>query len=282
MNQLIKKNYIPSLNKEVKKHNLKYFAESVFSNPLYAEELKDLKNRLNLSKDEIIEAYIAYDLDIFSYDNAIYSPLTMRFVLHLHNLLEGSWHIERQKTILHFLKDINPGLILDLGFGVPTQYIRWVLSQSNSSLTLCDFSESAIIFARQLLDIWHPKWQHSINLIATDMSLIAQKNTNYDLYLFQDSIEHTDNPTECLTNFVQNSKNSAYFLLSLPIGPLIPMHSIAWQTVKEANLWFKKCGLHPLSWKQVQTNPNVDLFASDVEKGFINYIALCHKYNPSI
>lgn len=281
MHYLNKINYIPYLSKEVKKDKLKNFAESVFSNPLYAEELECLMLRLNLSKAEIIDAYIAYDLDILSYDNKIYSPLAMRFVLHLHNLLEGSWHIERQKAISDLLREISPQSILDLGFGVPTQYIHWVMSQSNASLTLCDFSESAITFAEPLLDIWYQQWQNKINFVTTDMSLIAKKKTNYDLYLFQDSIEHVDTPTECLVNFVQNSKETAYFLLSLPIGPLIPMHSIAWETVQDAHSWLENCGLTILYWKQVRTNPEVDLFASDIEEGFVNYIALCCKHRQT-
>ncbi|AIK96277.1 class I SAM-dependent methyltransferase [Candidatus Odyssella acanthamoebae] len=281
MSCLIKKNYIRPLDKEIKKDRLENFAASVFKNPIYAAELKELRKNFDLSEKEIIEAYVAYDLDIFSYTNEIYSPLVMRFVLHLHNLLEGSWHIGRQKIILDLLKKINPASIIDLGFGVPTQYIRWILSKNNSFLTLCDFSENSIIFAKKLLNIWHSRSEEKINFIIEDMALVAHNKTPYDLYLFQDSIEHVDNPTECLTNFVKHSKKNAYFLLSLPIGPLIPMHSIAWHTIKEADLWLKDCGLRPKICQSVRTNPHVDLFASEVDKGFLNYIVLCCKYSFS-
>lgn len=274
---LINKDYAAQAYKETKKNQLKQLAQSVLSNPAYKTELKLISKRFNVSQEEIVDAYISYDLDISTFDNAVYSPLVMRFVLHLHNLLEGSWHIDRQKSILTFLKQINPHSIIDLGFGVPTQYIRWFLSHDNTQLTLCDISENAVFFAKSLLEAWGHNWENKIDFITSDMSLLAQKPTNYECYLFQDSIEHVGNPTECLINFVQHSPKNAYFLLSLPIGPKIPMHTIAWETLKEADVWIEKCGLKLLAYNKVRTNPEVDLFASEVSEGFLNYIVLCNK-----
>lgn len=142
---------------------------------------------------------------------------------------------------------------------------------------LCDISQTAIDFAKKLLKLWSPTWSETISFIKEDMNNVRKLVGNYDVYIFQDSIEHSTHPTECLKQFVELSPSHSKFILSLPIGPLIPMHYISWKNIKEAKEWIKECGLTIIESYQAKTNKGVDLFAEELDSYFLNYIILCSK-----
>lgn len=96
-----------SSTEDVKLIKLRQFANAVLDDPLHKEHFISLMKCFNLSRDDLIKAYIAYNYDIYSFDNEIYNSIANRFVLHIHNLLNGSWHIERQKTITEMIKKFN-------------------------------------------------------------------------------------------------------------------------------------------------------------------------------
>ena len=93
---------------------------------------------------------------------------------------------------------------------------------------------------------------------------------NFDCYLFQDSIEHVKDAKKYLTKIVKASTNKSNFILSIPIGPRIPSHTISWDTSKDAVKWLKECGLNILDSRKVYINPKVDLF-TDNPKEFYNH-----------
>ena len=255
------------------------FALSCFNNINHKEELAYLLNKLDLTQEEVIKAYINYDLDIFSYSNEIYDPLVMRMVLQVHNVLEGSWHIERQKIINDFIKIINPSTIMDIGFGIPSLYIKEALKASSIRMTLTDIADSAINFATILLEVWDPNWRNNLVLLREDMIETSLNPPKHDIYLFQDSIEHVQDPTACLINFVKNSHSEAKFILSLPIGPITPIHFISWDSDKEIVDWLQKCNLRVIMHEQVKVNPAVDLFAEQLDFNYTNMIVVCKKYD---
>lgn len=238
---------------------------------------KALIANLNLSVEQVIDSYIEYDYDIFKFDNSIYDSIEMRVVMHLHNSLEGSWHIDRQNTVYEFIKAFRPASVMDIGFGIPSLFVRKFIEDQSVQITLSDFSDSSMIFASHLLSDWNVNWPAHVNLAVEDMSQTAIHPQKHDMYIFQDSIEHAPNPTDCLLKFVRNTHPEALFLFSLPIGPKIPVHSISWNTDQEIRDWLNFAGLKILLEKKVKVNPEVDLFAEQVNFSFVNLIVVCEK-----
>ncbi len=261
---------------EQKEKRLREFAESVLKYPESREEIRQVLSVLNLSEEEVIEAYINYDMDVFSYENEIYEPLKMRAVLYMHYLLKGSWHQDRQNSILKLVKKISPDSIVDMGFGAPTKYIKKYIFKNKTKLVLVDLYESAFKFSESLFELWEPSWREFISFRKLNMNTHEYPG-DFECYIFQDSIEHVKEAGRYLTKVVDLSPKNAKFILSLPIGPLVPAHTISWNTKEEAVEWLNKCGLKVLELDKVYINPKVDLFAEKLNREFYNLIVLCSK-----
>jgi tRNA(Arg) A34 adenosine deaminase TadA len=258
-----------------KEEKLRGFASSIFDYPEHKKEIKILMSKLNISKEDIIRAYVGYDTGVFVYDNDIYNSLPLRAALYLHYILKGSWHQERQGVILDFVKRSKPASIVDMGFGAPTKYIKEYVLRHKKQLVLVDLYKSAFTFAKPLLDIWNSSWKGFISFRKLDMNK-HEFVGNFDCYIFQDSIEHVKNSKKYLTKIVNLSGAKSNFILSIPIGPKIPSHTIAWATGAEAVGWLTSCGLIIKKSKKVHINPKVDLFTNN-PKEFFNLIVLCSK-----
>lgn len=272
---LKKDSFEQHLNK--KKELLIEAASSILENALYKGELEKLRDVLQISRENIIETYVNYDLDISQNTNSTYESLSLRYVLHLHNLLEGSWHIERQEIMSRFVKEISPSSIIDMGFGVPSRYVKEALQQHCPKITLCDIDDSAIIFAEALLDLWgHKEWRSQISFQKCDMN-IGEIIPSHDLYIFQDSIEHVIDCKNYLIKQVENASPTSHFLFSLPIGDITPEHYMEWKSEKEVFNWLISCGLEIIRSKIVSVNPNVDLFADYHDFDYSNCYVVCRK-----
>ncbi|HLC46363.1 MAG TPA: hypothetical protein VJI75_01335 [Candidatus Nanoarchaeia archaeon] len=255
---------------------LRALAQSVLDYPEKKGEIQCVLSGLRLSKEEVIQAYVNYDLDIFAYKNEIYESLPMRAVLYLHNLLKGSWHQERQETVLEMIRKTVPKSIIDLGFGTPARYVKEFVIANETRLSLVDLYDSAFRFAEVLLSHWKPSWRDFISFRHLDMNtqgLIGES----DCYIFQDSIEHVEGAEKYLSKTVGSARKDSRFILSLPIGPLVPVHTLSWETPEIAEEWLYKCGLRADQKKDVHVNPEVDLFAKQFKEEFYNIIFLCGK-----
>jgi 2-polyprenyl-3-methyl-5-hydroxy-6-metoxy-1,4-benzoquinol methylase len=265
------------MDKSVKEQKLRKFAKSVINDPRYKGEIEYLLRYFNLKEEQLIQEYVNYDLDVFSYGNEIYESIVMRLVLHLHNLLDGSWHKDRQKIILEFLEKINFETAVDVGFGVPTKYLKsYLLNKSTKKFTLVDFYESAFDFAKVILSRLSSSYNKTINFEKKNMDDMEYLG-DYDIFLFQDSIEHTKDPTGYLKKTVSLSPKKSKFILSLPIGPEVPSHYIEFKDKENAIKWLENLGLKIEESKDIFVNPRVDLFANDLDKKFYNFIVLCSK-----
>ncbi len=254
------------------------YISSIWDQTEYGSILSQIASKTNIKKQEIIDGFLDYNLNINdNKGNAVYKPLVNRFVLYIHNLITGSWHIDRQATVLEMVKMVMPTTMADIGFGVPSQYTKQlIIEHKKTKLTFFDLYDSAFIFAKHLLDLWDQDWNQYISLQKTDM------NTNeyigdFDLYLLQDSIEHTQNPTQYLTMLINNAPEQAKFIISLPIGPIFPRHYMAWATDDMAIEWLQKCGLQIKQQKNVYVNPKIDLFAKTLSPDYHDLYALCYK-----
>ena len=88
-----------------KRNKLISLAKGVISNPANENEIKYLLHRFALTEEDLIQAYLDWDLSPDSYGNEIYDFVPIRFAMYLHYLLPGSWHEARQDIITNILDD---------------------------------------------------------------------------------------------------------------------------------------------------------------------------------
>jgi 2-polyprenyl-3-methyl-5-hydroxy-6-metoxy-1,4-benzoquinol methylase len=234
-------------------------------------ELTTLLEKFNLSIEQVLDKFYDYNLLINDNNNQIYDDILIRFVLFIHYHLDNSWHVEKQQLVQKFIWSININKILDLGFGVPSLYVK--NNYNIYDITLSDYSKESIIFAKEVLNIWQIN-----NVHLSQEKMEFEKNIdNYDLFIFLDSIEHIPFPTNCLKKYVNESHNNSFFLISLPICKLIPMHTIHWDNEEQATSWLNECGLEIINSKTIYPNYEVDIFANLIQDSLSNYVVLCKK-----
>lgn len=259
-----------------KKEKLIKLAKSVLNHPKHKDEFQSLMALLGVNESEIMRDYIHYNLNIRAFSNEIYELLSMRFVLHIHNLLQRSGHQERQVVISEFVAMTGANTVADVGFDVPTLFVKEALQTRRLNITLCDDERSSFIFAQALLGLWDLRWRDVISFKQTDVDA-SHFIGDFDTYIFKDSLQHFSDPTYYLYNCVKQSPAHAQFVLSVPIGPIISSHYMAWSTKKEAIAWLDLCGLEIKVQREVHVNPAVDLFAEPFGYKFYDLIALCDK-----
>lgn len=246
-----------------KKSKLLSFAEQAISSREYEKEINYLLDALGLTKEEVMEGYLAWDLDPDSYGNEVYTSIKVRFAMYIHYLLKGSWHEVRQDEVLKILNNYENVSVVDVGFGAPQKYVKEALNNKKWRVTLAEFDNSALKFSETLLNYWNKDWENIVNLKKYDMDS-REYIGDYDIYMFQDSIEHTKNPTEYLYELVKKSPRNSKFIFSLPVeknAVATGSHHISWQTKEMIVEWLNKCGLKVNYSKPIRMNPEVDLFA---------------------
>lgn len=260
-----------------KKNKLLDFLSSTINDDRYKEQFQNIMGTLRLTKQEITDAFLHYNLNLTDKEgNEVYQPLPNRVVLHIHNLIKGSWHINRQQAVVDLIKQARPDSIIDIGFGVPSKYVQDYVIPQRKKLLFCDLYDSAFDFAKVLMSHWDNKWQEIISFRQTNMDNLEYIG-DFDLYLIQDAIEHTKDPTAYLSMLVKKSPKTSKFIVSLPIGTIFPRHFMAWYSDKEALDWLARCGLIIEQQKSVFVNPKFDLFADQVGSGFHDLYTLCYK-----
>jgi len=263
---------------DIKKHKLTGFLNSVLNHKVFGTQIELICKFLGLDTQDIIDAFFHYNLDVQSSEgNDVYKSLPNRFVLHIHNLIEGSWHIHRQRVTKELIQKASPNNMVDIGFGVPSQYVYdLVIKENKFNVTLIDKYCSAFKFAKSLLEQWSDSWETSIFFSKRNMD-DNEYVGDYDLYLFQDAIEHTIDPTGYLKKHVECAPKNSKFVISLPIGPLFPRHYKAWETDAEGKKWLESCGLSIELQEKIFVNPKVDLFADQIDPNYHDLYVLCNK-----
>ncbi len=261
----------------IKEQKLRTFAKMILSTPSNKREASFLLEKLNLTEEKVIDAYVFWDLDVLGTGNEIYDSLAFRMGMHLHNLLPHSWHQRKQQEVLSILKKAQFRTIADIGFGTPQKYVReLILEQKKIKLTLFDADETAITFGKTLLDLLAPDWEKNITLKIHNMNFSTFVG-EFDIYLFQDSIEHAQDPTEYLKQTVKQAPESSMFILVLPIGPPTGGHHIEWEMKEDALAWLNKCGLAINESIELHINRNIDLYAEQLGETAYELLVACHK-----
>lgn len=253
--------------KEIKKIKLEKIIKYTLYDSSYRDEIKILFNRLNIKDSQIIDHFLVYNLDLKAYyaeetGNVLYQSLLERVVSYMHKLIPNSWHEEGQRVLMECIDRMAPSTVVDIGFGVPTLYVKEALQKEIPHITLLDLYEPAFTFAKEVLNIWDKNWTKTVSFKKADMEDFAFIG-NYDFYIFQEAIERVSDPVRYLTRQLNDSPLHAKFYFLVPICPLIPAHSIAWETNEEAIKWFEQFDLKIIDVKPIHVNPKIDLFAND-------------------
>lgn len=252
-------------------------SHSIFSDKTFSEEINFLQKELGVTKKQVIAAWLFWDTAIRKYSNEVYSSKALRFVMHLHNYLPDSWHYKRQEIVLKYLQRIGPKTICEIGFGVPQKYVRHFLPK-DIKIFLGDYEQSSLTFARKLLGYWNKDWQEKVDLEIFDLNKDSLPK-GYEIYIFQDSIEHANNPTKTLQKYVSSVPKEAIFIFSLPIeieNP-IPEHHILWKNEADILDWLKKCDLDVTEHETITMNQDVDIFSLSLHPEFREVVILARK-----
>ncbi|MFG1798215.1 hypothetical protein [Nocardia sp. NPDC049149] len=236
--------------------------ESLFEIPEIRAEIAHLQRRHSITRQQIVEAWLFYDLAIMNYSNESYSSTTLRMAMHLHNYVPGNWHDRRQDVVLGFLERLAPTAVCDIGFGTPQRYVQHLLAARTTEIALCEFEYASLEFAMSVLEHWRPDWSSSVKLIEHNMDRDALPS-GYPVYIFQDSIEHALQPTETLRGYVDSAAADTHFIFSLPIevADPIPGHHISWSEESAAIDWLSAAGLTVLDKEVIQFRRDLDLHA---------------------
>ncbi len=243
--------------------------ESLLLSEKHRGEIEYLKKVLSISRSQIYATWLLWDAKKRTYSNEVYSSDALRLVMHLHNYLEGSWHKKRQTIVLDYLQRVKAKKICDIGFGTPQKYVQRFLESQETEIFLMDFEESSLSFAEKVLDYWSQNWRKNVTLGLFDMNT-DELPKGFDSYLFQDSIEHADDPSEALHRFVEQMPKGTNVIFSLPIeieNP-VPEHHIYWKNEEEIVAWLERAGLSAISHETILMDKNVDLFCLSLHPDF--------------
>lgn len=260
-----------NIQREVRK-----MAEEIVS--LHKDEVEYLCKSLNIKTEDVIQAWVIWDTGVNEYDNSVYSSNATRVAMHLHNYIKGNWHDKRQQKVLEFMEEIEPKNIAEIGFGTPQRYVSEYVLKNNIRLTLLDFDDESLSFAKYFLDTKSNSWKEGVTLRKYDMNT-KEEIRDYDLYVFQDSIEHAEKPTEYLNKVSSQAKPGSYFIFCIPIevDKAVPEHNMFWRDTEHTLSWIKESGLSVKKYFEIQMNPELDLFAKFLHPDFKEVLILAQK-----
>jgi len=254
----------------------------VINAPEYRKEFAHLCSSLNFTREDIANAAVIYDVYLDDMNNTKYSDMAMRAAMRALFLTTGSYHQKREQTVLDYLKKIKPASVCEIGFGIPTKWVRELALNGGVRATLIDMDSSAQEFSKVSLDHFDVNEMagNYINYETMNMDDL-QYPGDFDVYVMMDSIEHTKDPTSYLRMLTAQSKETARFIFSIPIGLVGNLnedfHYIEWATDDAAKQWLNKAGLKIIDQRKAVPNPEVDLFIHSLNKSFHNLLLLCEK-----
>lgn len=222
--------------------------------------------------DELLERVLFYTLDLAKVSNKDYfNSFPMRACMRMHMLAQGSYHGEKNKAVQKILSNSKIKSIIEFGFGIPSDY---VFASKNQRITLTDFDPEAIAYSKAILEHHNPNYAKNVDFKLVDLNT-GQYPGDYDAYVFLDSLEHVDNPTEHLRKLVSLMPTGAHLVTSLPIAKIDMMahaHHIEFRSATSIVTWLESAGLIVVTAIPVTPNPAVDFFASQIEGGYVDLL----------
>lgn len=201
-----------------------------------------LLEKLNLTQTEVDKHREFYNNHFTEYENDVYLDPKTRLVHLLNFFEENLWFNERFNLL--FKHYDNYEALIDFGYGLP--YLAITLAEKNDSNSLpkqifVDKYQSAEDVSKEILSY--------LNLEATFITkgieseevfkdLRALNLPNKKLFVALETIEHLDNPEEFWSNL--KDFQGSDFIVSLPVGPKIPSHTLFFNTVEEVREYLSK------------------------------------------
>lgn len=237
----------------------------------------ELKKRLGISDQQVYEAYEFYDSDVYGYDNDVYESIPIRFVQYLHARKYGSWHVQKNRLISSWLSECWPCDVVDVGYGIPQSYLLDRLPfVKEGRFTLLEKYNSAKLFGKQIVSIYDQGLSSEVIFRDYDMNLSSiSEYSGRDVYLYLDSLEHAKEPVKILKETANAVHQNSKIILSLPIGEIVPVHSISWKSSEEIISWLNDNGLVVLRKKELAPNPKVDVFIASMNSNFSTLLLEC-------
>ncbi len=247
---------------------------------LYQHFLIPLMNKFGKTEDQIIKSFFYYNTNINTYSNDIYADIDSRFSLLMNYLLPGTWFSHRLQAYINVVKQYQS--ISDIGFGIPFlflyNFINNTSTKNNITINYFDKNDSAFYFSKVFLtylkeirpDIYKNakvNWtKYDLDDYRVTSSNIKECSFQRHLVVALDCLEHAISPDNALEILIRNFPYSDFFI-GLPIGPIIPQHTIQFKTEEEAIFFVIKSGLKIKKAELISTNWNADLIGNKEFKG---------------
>ncbi len=192
----------------------------------------DYLYRLSIKKDDFDSFFSYYNSEFDNYGNEVYSDIRSR-LCHLKYFLEDSWWNNRFYFLFKYYDRYSH--IIDLGFSVP--YLPLYVKRGNISIKLpkliyVDGNNTSERLAKIILS----DLAVSADFVTGDLlssstwaSIDELLESGNKLFTSFETIEHLDKPDK-FWSFLHKYAGSD-IILSLPIGPKIPSHSISFHNI---------------------------------------------------
>lgn len=270
--------------------NMEIVVNRLFYRTIFSDENRNMFSKIfakhNVDMRKLWEEFKSYNLGLggeIAGGNKFYGEVYTPIVLMIHGFAKESYHEMRELHAEELIALAGGRNIVEVGYGFPSPHIFNTLKKGKcSKYTLLDFDQNINTFSRDTI----------LDFSSVDPRMVSAENYNmddmqypgdYDTYIYLDSMEHTQNPTEYLKMLVSEMKSGAKLVMSIPVtdlenSPLKSFHFHEWKTILDSQEWLKSSGLSILEERVVITNPEVDMFAKFLPGGkLVNHMVLYEK-----
>ncbi len=234
------------------------------SDPLWNHLLDHFK----ISQESVSKAYFDYEYDVYAFGNEIYNSLEIRLVLYLLSKKLGGWHVKKQNIVDSWLTKLWPCDLVDIGFGVPQKYhLNKTIKNGHGSIALVEYNQLSLDFAKEVF-LFSKIDLDNIFLLNGgffETSIRTKLNVSPNTWIFLDSLEHFQSPEAILEECISVSRDKTNYILSLPLGECVPVHTCSWDNKDEAIRWLRKLGFQIIDYSILHPNPDIEWFVHSLK-----------------
>lgn len=160
-----------------------------------------------------------------------------------HNLFQRLWHTQKISLAKKLLSQIKFKNCLDVGCASGYMISEVSRTFPNAKYFAIDIYDKAIEYAKKL-------YPH-IEFKVASAAKLPFKNNSFDLILFYETIEHVQNPKECLAEMKRVLKKEGSLILTMDSGSwLFKLVWFVWENSK-GQIW-KRAHLHPFHHRELE------------------------------
>jgi hypothetical protein len=197
--------------------------------------LRTTSAALGVSASDLEAFSVFYNSDYSVYGNEVYDDIKVRLV-HLENFLQNNWWNNRFYFLWRDWKKYNE--IIDIGFSVP--YLPLFVRQHEGNVAMLpnliyvDGNTTSMNVSEVILKQLGVRAEYVVGSAlhsSTWKEIQTKTRDGRKLFTAFETIEHFDNP-QLFWNEISAYRGGA-LILSLPIGPKIPSHTLAFENEEE-------------------------------------------------